>query len=202
MMAHRPLTFPGRICALLVLMLLASIATLAQAQSAQNAGGITFSGVTYHLAWQSQPQPNYRKYEYLPQDQELPHYRNMLLLEEVSGATAADAVRAQLDFLQQRQQEQNDIVANHSIIANQQTGEFLLDFVLSGNDPQAGSIIEWNVYRYVPHRTANGQPSVLLYGYSARGYGDEGGRDFLIALKDERPRMINAMVSASVPPLP
>jgi len=176
-------------------------ASLAQAQSA--ASKIAFAGATYHLASQAQPMPNYRKYEYLPQDQQLPHYHNMLLLEEISGdMTATDVVRAQLDFLNKRKQEQSDLVANHRIQANEQTGEFLLDFVLSGHDPNVGTIIEWNVYRYVPRRTADGPHSVVLYGYSARGYGDDGGRDFLMALKEARPKMINAMVSARIPSLP
>jgi len=189
----------GMFLVTLALALLTNIA--AQAQSAGST--ITFADVPYHLAWQSEPTPNYRKYEYLPQDQALPHYHNMLLLEEVLGdIQAADAVRAQLDFLRQRQQEGNDPVAQHRVRANESTGEFLLDFVLSGNDPQLGTIIEWNVYRYIPRQTANGQNGVLLYGYSTRGYGDEGGRDFLTALKDARPKMMQAMMSASIPPLP
>jgi len=185
----------------IVLMLALLTSLTAYAQSARDT--ITFSGVTYHLAWQSQPTPNYRKYEYLPQDQALPHYHNMVLLEEVVGdMTPIDAARAQVDFLKKHQQEHNDLVAQHRVIVNESTGEVILDFVLSGEDPELGSIIEWNVYRYASRRTADGRNSVLLYGYSARGYGDEGGRDFLIALKDARPRWIDVMASASMPSLP
>jgi len=184
-----------------VFTLMSGVVALAQAQTVPDK--IAFSGVTYALAWQSQPTPNYRKYEYLPQNQQLPYYRHMLLLEELSGEmTANDVVRAQLDFLNRRQQEQTDLVANHRVQVNEQTGEFLLDFVLSGSDPEVGTIIEWNVYRYAPRRKADGQNSVLLYGYSTRAYGDEDGRDFLMALKDERIKMITAMMSARIPALP
>jgi len=186
--------------AALAFTLLATLASVGQARSAETAPAarLAFADVTYHLAWHSEPAPDYAKYEYLPQDEELPHYRNMLLLERLTnGMGVADVVRSQVEFLNQR--KESDPVVNHRLINNESTGEYLLDFVLSGETQDGEAIIEWNAYRYSPWRSADGTQGVQLYGYSARAYGDDDGRDFLINLRETRPQIIQALASASVP---
>jgi len=159
---------------------------------------IKFSGVTYRLAWQSQPDAQYSKYEYLPAKEKLPYYQSMMMLELLkNGMTPADAARAQVQFLNER--KQTDPTVNHRLINNAQTGEYLLDFVLSAEDPKVGQIVEWNAYRYIPYRSADGRSGVQLFGYSARAYGAEDGRKFLMALKNKRPRIIDALVAAKAP---
>jgi len=192
----------GNTLTTLALAWMISIGTIvqAQSQSAMHAPAtrIQFADLTYHLAWRSDPAPDYSKFEYLPRDQELPTYRNMLLLEWLSnGMTVEDAVNHQVDFLQER--AQTDPVVQHRLINNESTGEYLLDFVLSGEDADGDMIVEWNAYRYMPYQNADGTNAVLLYGYSARGYGDEGGRAFLIDLRKSRIPTMQALISASVP---
>lgn len=156
---------------------------------------LTFAGTSFHLTQQSNPAPGYSKAEYLPRDQQFPHYHNMLMLEQLSnGLTASHVVQSQLDFLAQRQA--SDPVAQHRLISNEATGEFLLDFVLSGQDPERGTLIEWNAYRYSPQTHADGSVGVLLLGYSARAYGDEEGSRFLLSLRESRPQMIQALIAA------
>jgi len=178
--------------------LLAS-ATLAFAEDKTPVQTIQFAGETYQLAWQSQPSPQYSKYEYLSANDKLPFYQNMLMLEWVvsHGMTPVDAANAQIQFLTER--KQSDPVVNHELIHNEKTGEYLLDFVLSAKDPEAGYIIEWNAYRYIPYQAADGTSGVQLFAYSARGYGDEGARTFLTTLKDKRPQFMRALISATVP---
>lgn len=186
--------------AALVLSLLLCLVAIPQAQSAENARppSIEFANTRYQLAWQSNPTPGYSKHEYLPQGQELPYYHNMLLVEQLTnGMTVPQVVQSQIEFVTER--KQSDPVAQHRIMSNEQTGEFLLDFLLSAADPEHGTIIEWNVYRYIPQQSADGSEGVLLLGYSARAYGDEEGRSFLIELQESRPQIIQALVSLSVP---
>jgi len=183
----------------LVLAFLTSTVSLAQPTQGAPTPRLTFSGTTYHMVWCADPTPAYKKCEYLPKGQALSNYRNMVLVEQLSSdMTVSDVVRRQVAFLRQRQQEQNDPVANHRVLTQESTGEFLLDFVLSGRDANDQVIVEWNAYRYIPTQGADGKKGVLLYGYSARGYGDEGGRDFLIALKEERPHIVQ-MLSTKPP---
>jgi len=150
----------------------------------------------------SEPSPDYIKYEYLPQDEELPYYHHMLLLERLSnGMGVADVVRSQLEFLNQR--KESDLLVNHRLIKNESSGEYLLDFVLSGETEDGETIVEWNAYRYSPWRSADGaQHGVLLYGYSARAYGADDGREFLTDLRETRAPIIQALASTSMPSLP
>jgi len=170
----------------------------AQSSADKPAPHIKFSDITYHLVWRSDPKPGYSKLEYLPKGQKLPSYRNMLMLERLSnGMKVKDAVNHQVAFLRERQKI--DPVVNYDVIQNKKTGEYLLDFILGGEDEKGNRIVEWNAYRYIPYKSAKGKKGVLLYGYSARGYGDEGGRTFLTNLPKSRPTIIQALVSANVP---
>lgn len=184
----------------LAVTLLTCLFSIPQALAAVGAASdsIVFSDTHYHLVWQSSPTPDYSKYEYLPQTQQLPHYHNMVLVEHLSnGMTVSQVVQSQVEFMNQR--KQTDPVAQHRLISNEATGELLLDFLLSADDPEQGTIIEWNAYRYIPQQGANGDHAVLLLGYSARAYGDEEGRNFLIDLQKSRGQIIQALISSSVP---
>jgi len=175
-----------------------SSAVQAQSSADKPAPHIKFSDITYHLAWRSDPKPDYSKLEYLPKGQKLPSYRNMLMLERLSnGITVEDVVQHKVAHLSKH--KKTDPVVNYDLIQNKKTGEYLLDFTLSGEDEKGNRIVEWNAYRYIPYKTANGKKGVLLYGYSARGYGDEGGRTFLTNLRKNRPLIIQALTSAKVP---
>ncbi|SDT88668.1 hypothetical protein [Halopseudomonas salegens] len=183
-----------------VLTLLVCLVAIPQAQSVEGTSppNIVFAETNYQLAWQSNPTPGYSKHEFLPQGQELPYYHNMLLVEQLTnGMTVPQVVQSQIELVTER--KQSDPVAQHRIMNNEQTGEFLLDFLLSAADSEHGTIIEWNVYRYIPQQSADGSEGVLLLGYSARAYGDEEGRSFLIELQESRPQIIQALVSLSVP---
>jgi len=187
--------------ATLALALLAS-AGLIHSASAEGkpAKSIQFAGATWQLAWQSHPTPQYSKYEYLTGKDKLPYYQSMLMLEWLTnGITVADAANAMVQSLNER--KQTDPTVNHQLIKNEQSGEYLLDFILSAQDPEAGYIVEWNAYRYIPYQGAGGSTGLQLFAYSTRGYGDEGARTFLIELKNKRPKIINALISAKVPPL-
>jgi len=194
-----PMNHPSYRKTLTTLVFVWTTCIAAIAQAAQDAPArIQLADVTYHLAWRSDPSPDYSKFEYLPQDQELPYYHNMLLLERLfNGMTIEDVVNHQRDFLNER--VQTDPVVQHRLIHNESTGEYLLDFVLSDEDEDGDTIVEWNAYRYIPVQNADGRQGVQLYGYSARGYGDEGARAFLIDLRKNRIPRIQALISASVP---
>jgi len=159
---------------------------------------IEFMGTTYQLAWQSEPSDAYKKYEFLPEGQKTASYQNMFLIETLLTEEAvASVVGSQIEFLKERQQ--TDPVANYALITNEQSGEFLLDFVLSGTTESGKTIIEWNAYRYTPWETKDGRSGVRLYGYSERAYGDKNGTVFLTGLRDKKTTCIQALVSESFP---
>jgi len=161
-------------------------------------GPLSFAGTPYSLAWSAQPSANYYKQEYLPAGESLERYERMLLVELLDGNTdVAGAVGAQVRTISAR--KGSDPLANVAIIENRQRGEVIVDFLIGGRDAQGGEIAEWNAYRYVPFKSANGREGVLLFAISHRAYGDEAVRAFLIRLKTFRPGEIQRLAGQKLP---
>jgi hypothetical protein len=161
-------------------------------------GPLEFNRVNYLLSWSSHPNATYYKQEYLPAGEKADKYSRMLLLEVVTGDfSLQQLVKAKTAELEQR--KQTDPVANYSLIQNPNTGEYLLDFVLSQGEG-ANSMVEWNVYRYIKLKDKAGKKGVQLIAYSRRAYGDAG-KAFLQQLKAARPLDIKVMAAYNVPEL-
>lgn len=158
-------------------------------------GPIELQGSSYALAWSSQPAPNYVKQEYLPEGQSPQTYKQMLLVERVSGPIKVmDAVKVQVDALNQR--KANDPLVNMDVIENKASGEALLDFIMSSKDQRGEIIVEWNAYRYAPGVNGEG---VLLFGVSHRAYGNADTKELLSNLKATRGKTIQALASSPLP---
>lgn len=159
-------------------------------------GPLQFDGSSYRLAWSSQPSPDYVKQEYLRAGDSLPNYREMVLVEALTRDIGVmDAVRSQMDLLQQR--KANDPLVNMSLMQNPESGEALLDFVISARNEQGELLLEWNAYRYAAHP----ERGVLLLGISRRAYGNEAAKAFLGELKTQRTADIQALTQVALPEL-
>src|SRR5699024_9012650 len=116
-------------------------------------------------------------------------------LEFVSGKIEPlAAARAQAAKLEER--KASDPLVNMDLIQNKSTGEVLLDFIVSQKDEKGEYIVEWNAYRYAPHKDG-----VLLYGSSHRAYGNTAARSVLQDLKTLRSAQIDALARAPLPKL-
>lgn len=196
--------FSGRLAARLIVLCALLLSVSAHAADAEDRlgvpGPVRFDGGTYSLAWSARPSPGYTKQEYLPAGQALETYASMLLIELLEGGIDVDgAVAAQVNLLGQRRG--SDPLVNMDLIRNPQTGEAILDFIVSSSDGEAGYVAEWNAYRYSPYTGADGRHGVLLFGISHRGYGNDGVRAFLTELKRRRPDQIAKVASFTLPPV-
>lgn len=170
-----------------------ALPALAQEDAIGIAGPIEFEGTSFELAWTSNPSAVYYKQEYLEPGQSLEAYDQMFMVDLLlEGATPESAAADMVAGLQQR--KANDPVVNYDMMANEATGELILDFLLS--DTSSGDIIvEWNAYRYVPY-----QEGLVLFAISRRGYGD-GASDFLSDLANWRTASIQALAMMELPPV-
>lgn len=149
------------------------------------------------MAWSSEPSPTYTKQEYLPEGQTPDHYTDMLLVERlVSDLDVAKAAQQQVATLEARKAK--DPVVNYQILQNPDHSEIILDFVLSDHLPDGTVVVEWNAYRYASVPTPGGQPAMLLFGVSHRGYGDQA-KAFMQGLGDRRNSEIAALAQAALP---
>ncbi|MBV9016319.1 MAG: hypothetical protein JO213_16100 [Alphaproteobacteria bacterium] len=161
-------------------------------------GPLSFDAKTYRLSWSSHPTANYYKQEYLPAGETSEHYQSMLLLDAIAqGATVEAVVSALVDRLRLR--KSTDPIVNFAIFKSPTNGEVIVDFVLSDYTyNKAGSLVEWNAYRYAALKDQGGHSGVLMFGLSRRAYGDDA-TEFLRRLKAVRPAETDALAKYTLP---
>jgi hypothetical protein len=190
--------FSGLRAAALGLLLVAAPLNMAMAQeSVVEAlgvpGPIEFMGDAYALSWTSHPAADYYKQEYLPEGQQAERYTAMFMVDALtSAATTQAAANGQIAGLEQRKAA--DPMVNYHQITNSETGEVVLDFLLSDSSGST-PILEWNAYRYA--KLGDG---VALYAISRRAYGVDGDA-FLADLAKMREDNIAALTALELPPI-
>ncbi len=162
-------------------------------------GPITVGGTDYLLSWSSNPQPGYFKQEYLPAGATPESYESMVMVEFLAtDAPIAEVVSAQMSMIEQR--KATDPVANMAIFNNAETGEILLDFLLSAKDENGEFIVEWNGYRYA-ETEFEGQKGSLLFAISERAYGNDNSEAFLGSLREFKAQRTLDLTNADLPEL-
>ena len=164
---------------------------LAQEDAIGVPGPIAFEGTEFSLVWTSHPAETYYKQEYLPDGEAVDAYSQMFMVDVLTqGATPESAAADMIASLEQRKAD--DPVVNYDMIANDATGELILDFLLS--DTSTGTVIvEWNAYRYVPYGDG-----LALFAISRRGYDDQAS-GFIGDLGEWRTSSIEALAAMELP---
>jgi len=153
---------------------------------------VSFSNTIYKLAWSSHPNDVYYKQEYLPAGEKPESFKTMIMIEAITvDASIENVVRLKESELQER--KKTDQVCNYQITTNSQTGEYMIDFLLS-----SGDIVEWNAYRYKKIVDSKGSPTILLFALSKRAYGADY-KNFLVGLKTDRIDAINLVWNYNLP---
>lgn len=161
-------------------------------------GPIALDGTDYNLAWSSQPSPGYTKQEYLPLGQDPESYESMVMVEFLAADLAPlEMAQAQVEMLNARRA--TDPLVNMALIENEQTGEVLLDFIVSSKDAAGEYIVEWNAYRYANVENNEGETGGLLFAISHRAYGNADSEAFLSALRDFKATQIEELAKAPLP---
>ncbi|EKF61549.1 hypothetical protein QWE_00055 [Agrobacterium albertimagni AOL15] len=157
-------------------------------------GPLSFMGQDYNLVWTSKPTEEYVKQAYIPAEQKVESFTDMILVEAMAGnLTPMQAAAAQIQSIEER--KPGDPVVNFEVIENKARGEVILDFVVS--DLKADPIVvEWNAYRYTPMAKGDG---VALFAVSRRGYGEEGARAFLGGLGTMRSQILKEFAPYPAP---
>ncbi|MCR6671384.1 hypothetical protein [Devosia ginsengisoli] len=163
-------------------------------------GPITFDGTDYLLSWSSQPNAQYTKQEYVPAGQTVETYDSMIMVEFLaSELTPLQMAGAQANMLNER--KATDPLVNMDIMQNDQTGEVLLDFIVSAKDEKGEYIVEWNGYRYASTQNAEGEAGGMLFAISHRAYGNEASQAFMSTLRDFKGTQITELSRAALPEL-
>lgn len=145
---------------------------------------IKLNGTDFKLSWSSNPSENYYKQEYIPSDNVVEKYKEMIAVEFVVGdVTAKDAVDRKIQEIEAR--KATDRVSNYALKEDTETKELILDFMMSEGAGES-TILEWNVYRYKNYEDASGNKGISLFSLSKRGYGIDVAQ-FGPDIRDNRP---------------
>ncbi len=160
-------------------------------------GPVAFEGQNYALARTAHPSADYFQQEYLPPGQQLDGYTHMFMIEALTTkATPKDAAASQVAMLDQRKAK--DPLVNHEVTVDEQTGDVMLDFLVSGT-LNGQLVVEWNAYRFASLK--GDKPGIVLQGVSRRAYGEADAKNFVTALKDWRKNTISALSQLATPPV-
>ena len=158
---------------------------------------INFSGTDFNLSWSSHPSDNYYKQEFIPKDNTLDKYKQMIMIELATGnITAKDAVAQKIQELDTR--KATDKMAKYQVSENKATNEILLDFMLSEGNGDVNTIVEWNAYRYSNYTDKTGKKGVFLFALSKREYGQEI-VPFVADLKSNRMKYVADFIALTKP---
>ena len=160
-------------------------------------GPLEYNNTSFNLAWSDQPRENYYIQEYLPQDEKVESFEQMMTIHLfVTDMSVYEAVQQKGKELTSR--KNSDPLCNYQITESPDGKEYMVDFILSESKGDKMSIAEFNVYRYKETDLGNNQKGLLVYAYSKRSYGD-GITPFLKNLKDEKINYLNEMALTSIP---
>lgn len=173
---------------------------MSQAQSAKNyfsIDSVSFNDEDYFLAWSSFSNENFYKQEYLRKGEDFDRgFNKMILIDVLHGDfTPKDIALKKAQEIEARKKV--DAVANYKIIDNPNTGEYIIDFLMSDSE---GALYEFNIYRYQAIETPKGK-AVMLFGLCQRSFANAELpiKEFFSYLQNNRMTLIKTIASMELP---
>ena len=160
-------------------------------------GPIEFNKTKFSLAWSDKPNPNYFVQEYLPKNETVENFNELITVNVfVMDITVENAIQQKVNELTKR--KETDKVSNFSVINSPDGKESILDCILSADKNGELDIVEFIIYRYKQIELENNQKALLIYSYSKRSYG-KNITSFLKKLGNQRTELLNIMISQELP---
>lgn len=160
-------------------------------------GPIEFNKTKFSLAWSEKPNANYYVQEYLPKNETVENFNQLITLNVfVMDVSVEDAIQQKEKELTKR--KETDEVCNFKMIESPDGKERILDCILSSGKNGKLDVVEFIIYRYKQIELENHNKALLVYSYSKRGYG-ENITSFLKNLRTERTDLLNIMISKELP---
>ena len=160
-------------------------------------GPLEFNKTQFLLAWSQKPNSNYYVQEYLPKNETVEHFNQLITINVfVMDISVENAVAQKINELNQR--KKTDPVCNYSVIKSPDGKENILDCLLSVEKNGELDIVEFIIYRYKQIALDNNKKALLVYSYSKRSYG-KNITPFLKSLKNERGDLLKVMASKELP---
>jgi hypothetical protein len=166
-----------------------SVLTYAQGMKPE----LSFDNETYYLKYSEiSPMSDGYRNEYLRKDETPDSWEQMIAVYHFPNLDSP--LEAAKDLAIALKQANPD--TKFKLLENTKTGETILDFfVVSKEEPVKH---EYNIFRYSKKEGLNG---LVAYQFSYRTYGPEALTTFKKAFKKNRPKWVNLIAKAKIPPV-
>lgn len=160
-------------------------------------GPLEFNTTDFLLAWTAHPNENYYVQEYLPKNETVDHFNELLTVHVFVMDVSVDAaIQQKINELTKR--KETDKACNFNVLKSPDGKESILDCLLSTHKNDKIDVVEFVIYRYKQIELKNNKKALLIYAYSKRSY-DEKIIAFLKNLKSERMTLLNVMTAKKLP---
>jgi hypothetical protein len=158
-------------------------------------GPIEFNDTEFLLAWSKQPSKTLFRQQFLPRDERIEDYNQLLDFSFFNKEIEMElAVRQKVESIQKRGEKDKFSKVN---VTESPTGdELIVDYFISEAPENGNSYVEYNVYRFKQFEN-DGQKSFLILFYSTRIYGDL--KSSAKALVEKRNQLITNMIEYKIP---
>lgn len=158
-------------------------------------GPIEFNDTEFLLAWSKQPSKTLFRQQYLPRDERIEDYTQLLDFSFFNKEIDIElAVRQKVESVQKR--ESKDKFAKVNVTESPDGKEFIVDYFISEEPAGGNPYIEYNVYRFKQFENGT-QKSFLILFYSTRMYGDL--KSSAKALAKKRDLYLTNMIEYKIP---
>jgi len=157
---------------------------------------ITIGNIPFFLAWSSHPSAIYYKQEYLPKNENVEKFNQMLFIDVLIGNEQAKYT-AEEKIKEINARKSTDAEAQYKMLSNSSKNETVLEFTLSAG-ANTSKIIEWNVYRYINTTDKAGTKILLLFCLSKRTYGKDASKQ-MANFKANKDGLITSFNNVKIP---
>ncbi len=157
---------------------------------------LKFNDTEYYLAWSDHPRDNYYVQEYLPKDEKLDKFNQMMHMNLfLVDLTVEQTVKSKIKELEVR--KTHDGTCHYEVNKSPDGKEMIVDFTLGESKDGLMEIAEFNIYHYSKVEI-NGEEAVAILAYSKRAYGDDI-IPFFKDLKKSRIKYLKAFIELDKP---
>lgn len=158
-------------------------------------GPIELNNTEFFLAWSKQPSKTLFRQQFLPRDEEIENFNQLLDFSFFNKEIEMElAVRQKVESIQKR--EENDKFAKVNITESPDGKEYVVDYFISESPEKGDSYIEYNIYRFKQFEKGD-QKSFLILSYVNRVYGDL--KSAAKALAKQRDQLLTMMIEYKIP---
>ncbi len=160
-------------------------------------GPIIFNNIRFHLARSQKPNVDYYYQEYVPVDETVKKFNNLITVNVfIRNSSLENAVQQKAGELNKRME--TDKVCNYSITKGPDGKDSVIDCVLSYEKDGEITAAEFVIYRFKEIELQDRTKAILIYSYSKRSY-ETDIYDFFTSLPEGRKELLSVMNFQELP---